>query len=937
MPPARETGRPDLFVLLMKCSCFTPFKSSARTAHEYVRPTWYVFAHRCLILTLTLDAIGSVTIEGGSTHHQNNMSYCNRSIFIAGLLMSFAASVVAWQDLSPGLPSIPASSGTLVYAVRDLPPGTPKEGHGKDAKKYGYRIPSLLTTARGTLLAFVERRLGLHDHAQNDIVLRRSVDGGKTWGGEIVAYEDGMNSINDPLTVQLESGRILMMFARFPYGRHARDSGWIKMADLGYGDLKNNVLTFTTFSDDDGLTWSSPVDISRQVKPERWVNANSPGAMIQLQRGPYKGRIITPLWGTLPPEKKGGARQWEIAVVHSDDNGNTWVRSKSLVDPEEGYPNECQIAEAANGDLVIIARNQGGATWRKKSISTDGGATWPAMATDKALPSVACMGSIVRGPEKGGGSWDLYASFPSKDGRKNGQLAISRDNGRTFQIKKIIKGGFSYSTTQISPDGKSLLCLYETENTLRFLSLPLTDFDSTTASTRQPNVLFIVSEDNSEQIGCYGDTRVHTPHLDSLAAAGVRYDRAYVPYSVCSPSRAAFLTGLYTRQTGHIGLATHRFAFYKDFKTMPAYFQGAGYYTGFIGKTHVNPERVVEDFVDFRGIKAANFNSDFSIKEYAVQARTIFDKAQTANKPFLAIINYSDAHRRFVDVSKAGFPTKRVEGDIPPLPWIDCDTPRLREEMRDYLSCMNRLDEGIGLVLRHLEELGQRENTLVIYMADHGADFPRGKTTCYEGGVKVPLIVNFPKSFRQGHVEKAMVSTMDILPSMLQDAGIDIPRELVGTPLQSLQDPQAPRRKYIHTFNTGSSANLLYLTFGIRDDRFKLIYNPVRAQNQAAISRYKNSAIPEALWRPDYIDPPEFELYDLQTDPHELRNIANLPGRSGTRDSLFQAMQEFQKQINDPFLDPSNIDFFIKEMRDPSRQPKKRSQETWSHLERFYN
>ena len=119
----------------------------------------------------------------------------------------------------------------------------------------------------------------------------------------------------------------------------------------------------------------------------------------------------------------------------------------------------------------------------------------------------------------------------------------------------------------------------------------------------RPNVLFIVSEDNSEHLGCYGESRVHTPNLDGLAAGGVRYTRAYVPYSVCSPSRAAFLTGLYTRQTGHIGLATHRFSMYRDFKTMPAYFQRAGYYTGFLGKTHINPERLVEEYIDHRAIR----------------------------------------------------------------------------------------------------------------------------------------------------------------------------------------------------------------------------------------------------------------------------------------------------------------------------------------------
>ncbi|NNE90371.1 MAG: sulfatase [Verrucomicrobiales bacterium] len=453
----------------------------------------------------------------------------------------------------------------------------------------------------------------------------------------------------------------------------------------------------------------------------------------------------------------------------------------------------------------------------------------------------------------------------------------------------------------------------------------------------KPNVLFIVSEDNSEQIGCYGETRVHTPVLDSLAESGVRYTRAYVPYSVCSPSRAAFLTGLYTRQTGHIGLATHRFAFYKDFKTMPRYLQEAGYYTGFIGKTHLNPESIVEKYVDYRGIKTASFKSTFSIIEYAAHARTTFENAKAVGKPFLCILNYSDAHRAFIGKSKAGFPTVDVEGETAePLPWIGCDTPALRREMRNYLNCMNRLDEGIGLVLKHLEEMGERENTVVIYLADHGGDFPRGKTTCYEGGVKVPMIVNFPKSFQKGHVEEAMVSSMDILPSILQEVGIEIPKELVGTPLQDLKDPDTPRRKYIHTFNTGSASVLLYLTFGIRDERYKLIYNPVRMTNGVAISRYNNTKIPMAVWDPAYVDPPEFELYDLEADPYELNNIANDPALKSKREELFQAMRDFQKEIKDPFLDPENVDYYVKEVQDPKRWPEKRSKEVWGHLEKFY-
>jgi len=408
------------------------------------------------------------------TYHHNDMK--NITLFLT------AASLIplsGFAQTKEATPTIPAKDGTLVFAIRDIPEGTPKEGHGKNAKKYGYRIPSLLVSRKGTVIAFTERRLGLHDHAQNDIVLKRSTDGGKTWGKEIIAVEDGINSINDPQTVQLESGRIMMMYARFPYGRHARASGWIKMAEPSYDDPKLNILSYITYSDDDGLTWSKPQDITRSVKPPHWLNANTPGSMIQIKKGPNKGRIMSSLWGTVPVKKEDGkvTRHWEIAVVFSDDQGKTWTRTPSLKDPEKGFPNECQIAEASNSDLVIVSRNQGGTRLRKKSISKDGGKTWSIIKTDPTLPSVQCMGSLISGPVKTDGSWDLYASFPSAKTRANGQIAISTDHGKTFQIKKIITGHFGYSVTQISTDGKNLLCLYETKSVreLRLLSIPLTE------------------------------------------------------------------------------------------------------------------------------------------------------------------------------------------------------------------------------------------------------------------------------------------------------------------------------------------------------------------------------------------------------------------------------------------------------------------------------
>ena len=451
----------------------------------------------------------------------------------------------------------------------------------------------------------------------------------------------------------------------------------------------------------------------------------------------------------------------------------------------------------------------------------------------------------------------------------------------------------------------------------------------------RPNILFIVSEDNSEHLGCYGEKRVHTPHLDSLAAGGVRYTRAYVPYSVCSPSRAAFLTGLYTRQTGHIGLATHRFSMYRDFKTMPAYFQQAGYYTGFLGKTHVNPERLVEDFIDHRAITSSNFGKTTSIEKYAEEARAVMQQAADANKPFLLIINYADAHRRFVGKSKNGFPTNMVEEPIAPFPWIGSDTPHLREELRDYFNCMNRLDEGVGMVLDKLDETGARDNTLVIYISDHGADFPRGKGSIYENGTRIPMIVNYPKNFPKGKVENGMVSTVDILPTMLRAARIPVPDNLAGFALQDIDAGNVPPRKYIHTFTTGSSPNLLYMQFGIRDERYKLVYNPDRALNRLGKSRYRNSKLPEDQHVQSFLHPPEYELFDLQEDPHEWNNLADSTAHQPIRQRLLKAMHDFQREIKDPFASKENIAAFIGEQKEYLNKPYKKPGFRWPHLDMF--
>jgi N-sulfoglucosamine sulfohydrolase len=345
----------------------------------------------------------------------------------------------------------------------------------------------------------------------------------------------------------------------------------------------------------------------------------------------------------------------------------------------------------------------------------------------------------------------------------------------------------------------------------------------------------------------------------------------------------------------------------------------------------------VEDYVDHRAIKSANFGKIISIETYAAEAGLVMRNAAERKKPFLLIINYADAHRRFIRESKHGFPTRLVDEEIAPFPWIGSDTPNLREELRDYFNCMNRLDEGIGMVLDKLDETGNRENTLVIYISDHGADFPRGKGSIYENGTRIPMIVNYPTSFPKGKVESGMVSTIDILPTMLRAARLPVPKNLPGFALQDIDSGKVSPRKYIQTFTTGSSPNLLYMQFGIRDERYKLVFNPARDLNRLAESRYTNSRLPTDQQVQSFLYPPEFELFDLRIDPHEWKNLVDSGDHQMIKQRLLKAMQEFQQAIKDPFASSENIATFIAEQKEHLHKPYKNPSFRWPHLDMFKN
>ena len=430
-----------------------------------------------------------------------------------------------------------------------------------------------------------------------------------------------------------------------------------------------------------------------------------------------------------------------------------------------------------------------------------------------------------------------------------------------------------------------------------------------------------------------------------------------MPYSVCSPSRACFLTGLHSHQNGQIGLATHKFAMYReDTPNVVTVLKPAGYLTGLIGKLHVNPESAFP--FDSRAISSSNFQRKSAVTEYASKAAEFFAKAQEEGKPWFLSVNYPDAHLPFIRKVN-GRPAQPLSADeVKPMPWIGVDTPRIREQVANYYNCLERLDDGVALLLGELEKAGEAGDTLVIYIGDHGAQFPRGKGSVYEAGLRVPMIVRWPGVAKAGVARDELVSTLDILPTVLTAAGVesDLEENLSGLDLRPLLTggDTSSWRRYNFALTTGSFPRNCYVQHSVRGTRFKLISNPQAGTSNLISHSYLDPGHPhfvisgarpeeqataskavQAAWQV-WKRPPRYELYDLQTDPHEWQNLAEDPQHAATLERMIGALHDWQKRTRDPFADPVNLEAYVAEQlanRDFGYRKKKDFR--WSYVDNF--
>lgn len=402
----------------------------------------------------------------------------------------------------------------------------------------------------------------------------------------------------------------------------------------------------------------------------------------------------------------------------------------------------------------------------------------------------------------------------------------------------------------------------------------------------RPNILWITIEDWSPDLGCYGTKGIHTPHVDQLAAEGIRYQNAFTTSPVCSTSRSAMMTGFHQN---YIGAHQHR-EYNKQplpdgIKPIPHLFAEAGYFTALMSsKTDLNflPDKRSEVFMG---------------KDWT---------ERTEGQPFFARITFGGTHRSWKRDPERPIGIKDVE-----LPPYYADTEFCRRDWANGLEQMQLVDREVGALLKRLKHEELAENTIVFFIGDHGRCHIRGKQFLYDGGIRIPMILRWPGKVAAGQVNQDMVMSIDICATILEAAGISAPVPLHG---HSLFGDEVKRRKYVFAARDrmGDTHDAMR---AIRSREFKLIHNLMPERAWCQYSGYKEGSYPmlaemNVLHLTGKLTPeqslffaarkPEFELFDLRNDPHEVNNLADNPKYAAIKAEMQAELQKWRKdKIND--------------------------------------
>ena len=464
------------------------------------------------------------------------------------------------------------------------------------------------------------------------------------------------------------------------------------------------------------------------------------------------------------------------------------------------------------------------------------------------------------------------------------------------------------------------------------------------------NVVLFIADDMGPDAGCYGNPDVKTPALDQLAREGTRYNYAFCTTASCSASRSVILSGLQNHSTGHYGHShgPGHFSTYRSVRSLPVILAEHGYRTGRIGKYHLAPEEVYKFQTPLPGnawnpVGMANASKAFiadKSKPFFLYFCTLTPhRSGGAIEGHPLKPNPFGNHQTYPEVKDVTYTESALQ--VPPfLP----DSPECRAELAQYYQAISRTDAGLARLIEVLKETGQYENTLIIFGADNGMAWPGAKTTVYDPGMRLPLVVRSPDQKARGITSNAMISWMDFTPTILDFAGIKevlAPPFVVGDPegsaggtggagrkkgdalvkyefhgrsfLPTIEGGKLPGWNLVYASHQFHEITMYYPTRVIRTDRYKLILNIAHQLPYPFASDLYASATWQAALKSeqthygkrrisDYVFRPRYELYDLQKDPDELVNVAGREDYQQVFASLSGQLKEYQKKTRDPWF-----------------------------------
>jgi N-sulfoglucosamine sulfohydrolase len=438
-------------------------------------------------------------------------------------------------------------------------------------------------------------------------------------------------------------------------------------------------------------------------------------------------------------------------------------------------------------------------------------------------------------------------------------------------------------------------------------------------SPRPPNILIVTVDDmNWNSVGAFGaPIEGITPHIDALARTGRRYERAYVAASNCSPSRVALQTGLTPQQSGATGF------FYiddTDTPTIATELRRAGYFTGVIGKPADSiPAPRGGTYWDFQ----ENFGAarKYSAAAVSQSAARFIGTARRAEKPFYLVVNIADPHKpNFNDAEAAASgadayaPSRIIAEDEVSVPGFLPDLPGIRRDVRNYQNSVKRADDTLGAIVAVLAASGLEEETLVIFLSDHGMPFPFAKSSVYDNGLRTPLVIAWSGRIAPGSVESGLVSALDLMPTILDAAGIAMPdgRDYTG---RSLLDAAAPPRAHMFgSFDENARGypvpmrgtigrDWAYVFNGWSDGEHALKNDDMNHASFKQLVRHAQTDPAVKLRLDYYLSPPVEELCHLKLDPDCLVNLAGDPAHAGVLKELREATRAQMLRTDDYLLE----------------------------------